>query len=570
MMGLAAMGQQVHWQAGSLSVTIDRQGYYASLRVCGQELLLSKQLYPVVSAFDHQVRTPQSVRFSHDTLFCLMNDDREVLLRVRQLPECLTMEVIACPEQYNSLTFGPVAVNIDAVVGEVVGVVQADTLAFGMQVLNAKTTGGIPQEAAKKYSDKFFYHGHQVDGRPGYSLAATRIDGGTVFQLSGRNRDIRRGRLEVREVGGCHAAIADPVPGADAQIVGAKVALFGCPRTQVLAHLGQMETLLGLPHPTAPDGTWEKLPPKQGETKTPGRDLKSAEENRVMQVRPYVAWDDPMVATELAAHFQQQLMFQLEEDLDAADTTLSVLTGAFSCFPNPMAGQQVVRIADELISYRLAEDAEGHVTLRGCRRGAFGTVAKPHAKHTIGRRLWTVAEGFVPDLALLDTLADRAVRRLEEDSALAVPAFVFFEHLDDCAFTGQDEYAVARFVSRCCEGWSRPVVAQADYLTNYTWHYLSSVVDRRQMAYPDMMDTTWRFIREVPVHDHSHDHKHSHAHESGHESAHESGHEHAHEHAHEEEHSHEAHAEAPAQPQLPPLVVEESTLADFLKRNLLR
>ncbi len=554
LLGLAAMGQQVHWQAGSLSVTVDRQGYFASMRVCGQEVLLSKQLYPVVSAFDHQVRTPQSVRFSHDTLFCLMNDDREVLLRVRQLPECLTMEVIACPEEYNSLTFGPVAVNVDAVVGEVVGVVQADTLALGMQALNAKTFGGIPPEAAKKYSEKFFYHGHQVDGRPGYALAATRIEGGTVLQLSGRQRGRRYGHQEVRETGGCHAALADPVADLDAPIVGTKVALFGCRRANVLEHIGAMETLLGLPHPMAPDGSWVKLPPKKVEDPAPGHDLKCAEVYRVMTVRPCVPWDDPMVRSELSAHFQPQLMFQLEEELDAADTTLSVLTGAFSCFPNPMAGQQVVRIADELIRYRTAEDAEGHVTLRGCRRGAFGTVAQPHAKHTTGCRLWTVAEGFVPDLALLDTLADRAVRELNGDTALAVPTLVYFEHLEGCAYTGQDAYAVARFVSRCCEGWRRPVVAQADYLANYTWHYLSGITGRRSMAYPDMLDTTWRFIREVPVHDHSHDHKHSHAHE----------------HAHEEEHSHEAHAEAPAQPQLPPLVVEESILADFLKRNLLR
>ena len=32
---LAAMGQPVHFVAGDLAVTIDKEGYYSSLKVCG-------------------------------------------------------------------------------------------------------------------------------------------------------------------------------------------------------------------------------------------------------------------------------------------------------------------------------------------------------------------------------------------------------------------------------------------------------------------------------------------------------------------------------------------------------
>lgn len=544
----AAVGQPVHWTSGDLSVTIDKYGYYGSLKVCGQELLQSKELYPVVSAFDYQVRTPQSVRQQHDTLFCLMDDDQEIQLRIAQLPQCLTLEVIACPAQYNSLTFGPVALTIDEVVGELVGVAQEGAVAFGMQALNVKTTGGIPQEAANAYSEKFYYQGHFVDGRPGYSLAATRIEGGTVFQLSGRNRGLRRGQMEVRHVGSCHASIATPVQGEEGLIVGTRVALFGCPRGKALEHIGQMEKALGLPHPTRADGTWVKAAP----AKSPQG--KAAKQKRApYTVESVVEWDSPLTTTNLASHFQKQLMFQLQDNLGPTDSTIHLLTGAYNCFPVATEGYQVVRIDEELIRFRSAEDNDGHVTLSGCRRGAFGTAATAHNKFTTGCRLWTVKEGFVPDLELLDTLADRAVERLRLSSVRTIPLEINYQHLDYCLLTGQDEYAVARFVSRSAEQWTGPVVCRADYLTNFTWHYLAGVTLHGHNALPDMTDTTWNFLTEVPVHDHTHDHAHTEAD--------------AHEHHHEEHHQVQEQPEAKTQPRV---VKEKSTMENFLKRNLLR
>lgn len=546
----AAAGQPVHWTAGNLSVTIDKYGYYGSLKVCGQEVLLSKELYPVVSAYDYQVRTPQSVRFSNDTLFCLMNDDNEVLLRIAQLPQCLTMEVISCPIQYRSITFGPVAVNLDEVVGEIVGVVQEGSVAFGMQVLNVKTTGGIPQEAANDYGKKFFYQGHYVDDKPGYSLAATRIDNGTVFQFSGRNRGLHRGQREVRHVGGCHASLTTPVLDQDGQIAGTKVAMFGCPRSKVLNHIGLLETALGLPHPTTIDGTWVKASSSKNSPKK-----ESKKKNMEWVVKNVIEWNDVTVIKDFVPHLQQQLLFQLEDNLNATDTTIHLLTGAYNCFPLPMEGYQVVRIEDELIRYRSAEDNDGHVTLSGCFRGAFGTVAAAHKKYIMGGRLWTVKEGFIPDLELLDTLADRAVEGLAKHSVATLPTQITFEHLGYCALTGQDEYAVARFVNRCSEKWSRPVVCQADCLTNYTWHILSNVTKRGSIFSPEMSDTTWQFLREVPVHDHTHGEDHGHEH-------------HGHGH-HEHEHHHDMPQGQSQEKALPDMVREMTTMEDFLKRNLL-
>ncbi len=462
-MELAAIGQPVHLNAGELAVTVDKYGYYRSLKVSGQELLLAKELYPVVSTFDWQVHTPQSIQLHNDTLVCLMDDDREVLLRVAQLPLCLTMEVVACPQEYGSLSFGPVAVAAGEVVGEVVGVIQEGNIALGMQALNPQTIGGIPQEAAESYSNKFHYQGLAVEGMPSHMLAASRIEGGAMLQLSARYRGKRRGRLEVRQTGSCHAAIASPVTGGEGYIVGARMALFGCSRAKVLEHIGLMEQSLGLPHPVTKDGTWAKV----AQNRTP------KEDTACYKVESVVGWEEAGAAKKALLHFQPQLVFQLEEALGEEDSTVTLLTGAYNCLPTPMEGEQVVRIEQELISYKSVQESDGHVTLVGCRRGTFGTVAAAHRKYVTGSRLWTVKEGFVPDMELLDTLAERAAAELRSDTALG--AEVIFARLACCALTGQDEYAVARFVSRCLDGVPLNVGVRADCVTNYTWHYLSGV-----------------------------------------------------------------------------------------------
>lgn len=472
---LAATGQPIRLSAGSLSATVDKYGYYRSLEVGGQELLLSKELYPVVSAYDHRVHTPQAAKLQNDTLVCLMDDDQEVWLRITQLPLCLTMEVIACPQGYGSITFGPVAATASEVVGEVVGVIQEGEGALGMLSLNAKTIGGIPQEAAEDYGNKFYYHSRAIGDHAGHRLAAARIEGGAVLQLSARCRSKRRGRLEVRQTGGCPAAIASPVAGEEGSIVGSGVALFGCSRTEVLEHIGLIEQALGLPHPITAEGTWAKLAPGNN----------SRDGITRYKVESVVDWKEPAAAEGLATHFQPQLMFQLEEELGADETTITLLTGAYNCFPTPMEGEQVVRIEEELISYEWVQDSGGHVILGGCRRGAYGTAAAAHRKYTTGCRLWTVKEGFVADMELLDTLAERTAAELHRGAALGAEMEVIFTRLDCCALTGQDEYAVARFVSHCLKGLPQAASARADCVTNYTWHYLSGVTDGGCGALPE-------------------------------------------------------------------------------------
>ena len=66
----------------------------------------------------------------------------------------------------------------------------------------------------------------------------------------------------------------------------------------------------------------------------------------------------------------------------------------------------------------------------------------------------------------------------------------------------------------------------------------------------------WRFVKVVPEHDHTQGHSHGHSHGEKAEA----------EHVHAHEHESEDHAIPHQQPQV---VKEETSFADFLKRNLL-
>ena len=125
-------------------ITLNEQGYYASIQVNQQEILQGKQ-YPVVSVgTDGKVILPTSMKASGNQLKLTMADGGKITLRYKESDACIRLEAVSVPQQYDVLVFGPVGVKIDDVVGEVVGVAQGDGLAFGMQALNIKTTAGIP------------------------------------------------------------------------------------------------------------------------------------------------------------------------------------------------------------------------------------------------------------------------------------------------------------------------------------------------------------------------------------------------------------------------------------------
>lgn len=244
-----AGAQNVNLKTRSTQIGIDNTGHFSSIRVEGKDILHAGK-YPLVTVCaDNKLITPTKMTASGNQLKLTMSDGGTITLKQKESDVCITLEATNVPDKYEVLLFGPLAVTIHDVVGDVVGVAQGDGLAFGIQALNIKTNAGIPDEYGKLVTETYGYSGKSAElsvaSIPAYKLTAADISDGTVFHFSAR----RRNKQEYRQVQQIEKSLVLPVEGEDGPIKGAKIAFFGSKNTDALARIGEIEMEQGLPHP---------------------------------------------------------------------------------------------------------------------------------------------------------------------------------------------------------------------------------------------------------------------------------------------------------------------------------
>ncbi|MDD2954593.1 MAG: hypothetical protein PHC95_15820, partial [Parabacteroides sp.] len=237
MLAFQAGAQNVNLNTRSTQIEINNEGYFSSIRVEGKEILHTGK-YPLVTACaGNQLVTPTKLTTSGNLLKLTMSDGGSISLRQKESDVCVTLEVANIPEKYEVLLFGPLAVNIHEVVGDVIGVAQGEGVAFGIQALNIKTNAGIPEEYGRLVTQTYGYSGKaaelSVASIPDYKLAAADISDGTVFHFSARKRN----QQEYRKVQQIEQSWVLPVEGADGLIKGSKIAFFGSKHTDALARI---------------------------------------------------------------------------------------------------------------------------------------------------------------------------------------------------------------------------------------------------------------------------------------------------------------------------------------------
>lgn len=252
-----ARAQHVNLKTRSTQIGINNEGYFSSIQVEGKDILHTGK-YPLVTACtDNKLITPSKMSANGNQLKLTMSDGGTITLKHKESDVCITLEVANIPEKYDVLLFGPLAVTINEVVGDVVGVAQGNGVAFGIQALNIKTNAGIPEEYGQLITSTYGYKGKSAElsvaSIPDFKLAAADISDGTVFHFSAR----RRNKQEYRKVQQIQKSLVLPVEGEDGLIKGSKIALFGCKNTDALARIGEIEIEQGLPHPMF-DGEWGK------------------------------------------------------------------------------------------------------------------------------------------------------------------------------------------------------------------------------------------------------------------------------------------------------------------------
>ncbi len=505
-------------KSNSTIISVNEKGFYSSIKVNNQEILANGE-YPMITAVkSNKIILPIKLTVSQNKYSLKMEDGEEIDLKIEQKPEAITYEVIKVNPSYNSLIFGPIKITSREVVGEVIGVVQDGDIAFGIQALNVKTNAGLPQEIATEVSNKFNYRGLSTDlsvESIGYNkFAATQVDDGSVFQFSVRNRK----NTEYRKVQQLDSSLTLPVKGPDADITGAKIALFGEKRVDVLSRIGAIEKEFGLPHPlingewsktsresmrsylisnfskddlafiiekskkagfkniyhTDPFETWGHFKWKPSLSSTGDEGIKSLVEQAkkegidigVHTLSNFITTNDEYVTPNPNSKLLSQGELSLTENISAEQTEITISNSKLFDVPLTL---NAIRIAEEILTFGSIEKQANQIILKNCIRGAFGTKASSHNKEVKLAKLWDYPyKTLFPDIDLQDEMSIRLAEIFNNTGLKQIS----FDGLEGCAYTGQDYYATGKFVNNFYEKLSDKtnLINDASRLEHYLWH----------------------------------------------------------------------------------------------------
>lgn len=411
--------------------------------------------------------------------------------------------------EVDAVIWGPFATTITGSIGEAVGVVHDGEFAVGIQALNWKTIGGWPVELEKldcansPFEDsKFEYN----------KCTAWPISGGSLLQAYTRNRT----KSARRPVWILNEVEVPALSGADAEIEGSKIALFGCAVGDVLGTIEQIELGEDLPHPMI-EGVWGKASPTANQSylitdfsessmKEAVRYTKQSGLRYVYHPDPFASWghfvlkpgsfpngDDGMkVCVELAG----------QEGIKVGVHTLSNFTTLNDPYVTPVPDRRLqtvgsaqllkpvgisatefiiddpkpfeaslfrktAMIGSELIEYE-AVSSTSPWKLLAVKRGTNGTSASEHEKGAEISRLWDHPyDVFFPNIEMQDEYSERIAELFRKTGLRQIS----FDGLEGCYATGQDDYGVNRFVRRCYDSWGDEVINDASIIApNYSWH----------------------------------------------------------------------------------------------------
>lgn len=508
--------KEIKLKTSTTELVLNEKGYYTSILVEGTQVL-QEGAYPIITVgAEGKLIEPSGIEVEGSELQITMEDGELVRLKYSESPTSVTFEVIDIPEKYEVLLHGPIILNINEVVGDVIGVIQGKGVAFGMQSLNIKTNAGIPQEFFEQVSSKYDYKGKEailsVRTTPVNQLAASDIGDGAVLQFSCRRRD----KLEYRDVMNLKGSMVMPLKDDDAIIKGSKIAFFGCKAEDALVNIGAIEREHGLPHPLF-DGEWGKTSRAAmksyliSDFNEKNFDMalekaKIAGFEYIYHSGPFLDWghfnwdpafvsggdeavkklvdkaksqglkmgvhtlsnfittNDAYVTPIPSKNLLKQGALELVSDIDDNRTEITIKKTDLFSLPMTLNAMQ---INDELITYGTVEERGDLMVLQNCTRGAFDTNPASHRKNDTLYKLWDYPyKTLFPDVELQDKMVDRLVELFNNTGLEQIS----FDGLEGCMYTGHDEYAMARFVSRFHEGLNHNVLNDGSNLNHYMWH----------------------------------------------------------------------------------------------------
>ncbi len=449
----------------------------------------------------------------------------EAVVSYKEKGAHLVLELLSITpeEKVDLVLWGPYPTTISKTIGECVGVVRDEDYAIGIQALNMKTLGGYPEteddvmpsynifagndlsDIGEDEKDKELYRGNVAK--------ATAF--GSTLQAYCRNRDKDR----VISNWGHERYVAPAYE--DGELVGSKIAIFGCQEEDALETLGKIEVEEGLPHPMI-NGIWGKVSPgatasyliigfgeddldeaidltkkaglrylyhggpfeswghfKLNEKQFPDnwasmrRCVARAEKEGVLlgvhTLSNFITTNDPYVTPVPDHRLAIVGSSQLVNDVDMGQTAIAIKSpDYFNQYNNN--NLHTVRIGDELVRYGKVSESEPW-TLEDCERGAFGTRPGAHEQdEEIFKLMDHGYKTFLTNVEMQDEVAERIARLFNETGLRQIS----FDGLEGCWATGMGQYGRTLFVNKWYESLNDElkgkVINDASNPGHYFWH----------------------------------------------------------------------------------------------------
>ena len=402
-------------------------------------------------------------------------------------------------DQVNAVLWGPYPTTINKVIGEVVGVVRDGNYAIGLQALNTKTIGGVLK------------NGEGADESRG--SVALKQDYGSSLQAFSLDRSKAR-KITVWGENYPNMPV-EPIP--NETTIGSKIALFGCPESQVLNRIGDIEIGEGLPHPLI-NGIWIKQSPETGraylisdfnETNIDSmlEYTRKAGLNSLYHEGPFKSWGHFILDPKSFPNGNSGMKTCVEKasklGLRIGVHTLSTFINTNDPYVTPIPDQRLaltgssvlsegvnslvkeiglesneyfknikpstlhaVRIGNEIIRFREVT-AQPPYKLMECQRGAFGTEPSDHPKgETAGMMLDYPYRTVFPNFELQQEIAGNLGRFFSETGVSQMD----FDGHEGCMASGEGDYGMQAFAEKVFRETNHPLVNGTSRSSHFYWH----------------------------------------------------------------------------------------------------
>ena len=454
----------------NLSLGIDELGMVRSVKVCNEEILVSP--CPVAVAIKDGKAYASSyfdinfgnavIGFKGEVESISVNIDSDYnASRINA-----TIIETNWEEGPDAVLLFPICLSLTESVGEMVGVVQGQGLAFGMQALNTRVNAGFPAICAQQVNEMLHY-----DANP--EVAAMATPEGARMQFTAYDRY----KPHIFNTYGLDGAITYNIKGKDASMLNASLTLFGCRPNEVLDKIAEIEAKESLTHPER-EGVWNKVNPNSttsylcNEYTTKDADYVAKKCHQAGLDLGRTVWANRIPADKSLSYddILKQGELELQLPLDATQTEFAVYHSGL--FDKP-AHLNALVIDDEMITYVSTEPIGNIHIFYGCTRGAFGTKKAAHDKNAFTFKLWDHTDfTFVPTPWVQDKMISKEAKKCAKSNE---PVLIFND-LKSYAYNGLGDWAITRMLDTM-QSYNPGKMLQADQLTHGSWHYLTRVND---------------------------------------------------------------------------------------------